>query len=85
MFGRPEITSGTIDGKIDVTGTLEKPTVKAKTRPALGLAMPAFGPGGKPVQKIRNRIAIDATLDPRRTAGPSRSMATQDQGGKLPP
>ncbi len=57
VFGRTEVTAGTLDGKVDVAGTIAKPTLHAHLV-AAGLEMPP-GPGGKPVQKIQ-QLALDA-------------------------
>ncbi len=58
LLGRSEITAGTVDGKVDIAGTIGKPTLHAKLV-AANLEMPP-GPGGKPVAKLQ-QLAIDAT------------------------
>ncbi len=62
VFGRTEITQGTLDGKIAIGGTLGKPTVVAHIA-GDHLGVPP-GPRGKPIQVIQ-QITLDATLDDR--------------------
>ncbi|HEU0033024.1 MAG TPA: translocation/assembly module TamB domain-containing protein [Kofleriaceae bacterium] len=75
VFGRNEVTGGTIDGQIDVAGTVAAPTAKAKIV-AAGLQVPP-GAGNKPV-KVVKQLALDATWD-----GKLAKLVldgTQDQG-----
>ncbi len=60
VFGRSEITGGTIDGKIKVAGTLAKPTLRASLA-AVNLQVPP-GPNHKPVKTIE-KLTVDATWD----------------------
>jgi autotransporter translocation and assembly factor TamB len=60
VFGRTEVTGGTIDGKIDVAGTVGEPTLIAKLVGS-NLQVPP-GPGGKPVKTVKT-IAFDARWD----------------------
>ncbi len=60
VFGRTEIVGGTIDGTVDLGGTLADPTVVAKL---IGTAIQVPpGPGGKPIKEVK-RIALDASWD----------------------
>ncbi|HEX4453923.1 MAG TPA: translocation/assembly module TamB domain-containing protein, partial [Kofleriaceae bacterium] len=60
VFGRTEIVGGNMSGKIDVGGTVGKPTAKVHLE-ADGLQVPP-GPGGKPIKEVK-QLAIDATWD----------------------
>ena len=78
LFGRGEVTGGTLEGKIDIAGTVGKPTLHARVV-ASALAVPP-GPGGTPVQKVE-RLALDATWAEGR--GTLTLDGTEDHGGKL--
>ena len=75
VFGRSEITQGTLDGKLTIGGTLGKPTVVAHI---VGdhLGVPP-GPRGKPV-KVVKQITLDATLDGH--GGELRLDGLEDRG-----
>ena len=60
VFARREVTGGTLDGTIEVAGTVGKPTVVAKFV-GTGLMVPP-GPGGKPIKEVK-KITLDATWD----------------------
>nr|HEX4317217.1 translocation/assembly module TamB domain-containing protein [Kofleriaceae bacterium] len=60
VFGKTEVTGGTIAGTVEVTGTIAAPHVAAKLT-GRDLAIPP-GPNGKPVDTV-HRVAIDATWD----------------------
>ena len=60
VFGRTALLAGAIDGKIEVAGTLGKPTVVAKLT-GTNLEVPSRR-GGKPIKSVQ-RIAFDATWD----------------------
>jgi autotransporter translocation and assembly factor TamB len=60
VFGRTEVTSGQLDGSVDLAGTLGRPTVTAQLV-ATQLKVPP-GPRGKPVRTVE-RLAITAGWD----------------------
>ncbi len=62
VFGRAEVTSGVLDGKIVLGGTLSNPTIVAHIV-GTDLGVPP-GPRGKPV-KVVQKIVIDASGDSR--------------------
>ena len=77
VFGRSEITEGTIDGKVEVAGTVGRPTVTAKLV-ADSLGIPP-GPRGKPIQKVR-QITVAGTWNPDK-GGTISVDGLEDQGG----
>jgi hypothetical protein len=60
IFGRSQITSGTIGGKVELTGTVDKPLVTANLI-GTKIEVPP-GRGGKPVKTI-DKIVIEGTWD----------------------
>src|SRR5262249_53868428 len=77
VFGRSDVTSGTVDGTIAIAGTLGAPTVDAK----LGAHdVHAIGPGGKSIQ-VLTELAIDAKWDG--TAGKLTMTAAESGGGSM--
>ena len=60
VFGRTEVTSGQLDGAVDLGGTLARPTVTARLV-ATQLKVPP-GPRGKPVRTVE-RLAITGGWD----------------------
>ncbi|MEP6863764.1 MAG: translocation/assembly module TamB domain-containing protein [Deltaproteobacteria bacterium] len=78
VFGRDEITAGTMSGKIDVTGTIAKPVVAAhllasdlKSRPGLH---------GRPTPTVR-RLSLDASYGDH--GGKVTLVGEEDSGGAL--
>jgi translocation and assembly module TamB len=60
VFGRTEVTGGTIDGTIQVGGTVGKPTLRASIA-GTNIRVPP-GPRHKPVKTLE-KITVDATWD----------------------
>lgn len=60
VFGRSEVTSGTLTGTVEVGGTVGAPTVRARIA-GTNLGVPP-GPRGRPVKHIE-RITLDALWD----------------------
>ena len=60
LFGRSEITGGTISGIVNVTGTIDKPLVVGKIT-GTKLAVPP-GPNNRPIKTIES-LVIDASYD----------------------
>ncbi|HEU4728785.1 MAG TPA: translocation/assembly module TamB domain-containing protein, partial [Kofleriaceae bacterium] len=60
VFGRTEIIAGTLDGTVEVGGTLGRPTAKANLT-ARGLKVPP-GPRGKPVRTVE-RLVVTGSWD----------------------
>jgi hypothetical protein len=60
VFGRTEVTSGRIDGSVELTGTLGAPKATARVV-ATQLALPP-GPQGKPMRVVE-RLAINGSWD----------------------
>ncbi|MEO8703322.1 MAG: translocation/assembly module TamB domain-containing protein [Kofleriaceae bacterium] len=75
VFGRSEISGGTIAGNIKVAGTVGNPTGTAHLV-GTNIQVPP-GAGGKPVKTVK-RIAIDASWDG--TSGKLLVDSTQDNG-----
>ncbi|MBA3454929.1 MAG: translocation/assembly module TamB domain-containing protein, partial [Deltaproteobacteria bacterium] len=75
VFGRSEITGGTIAGKIKVAGTVGKPTFRASLA-ARDLQVPP-GPNHKPIKTIES-LTVDATWDG--TAGNVAIKGKQQNG-----
>ncbi|HEY0192847.1 MAG TPA: hypothetical protein VGC42_17135, partial [Kofleriaceae bacterium] len=78
VVGRTEITDGKLDGGIDVTGTLAKPSVKIDIK-GTNLTVPP-GRGGKPVRTVKT-LAITGSWD-----GANAKLdldAAEDRGGTL--
>jgi len=75
VFGRSEVTGGTIDGTIKVAGTVGKPTFRA-TLAAVNLQVPP-GPNHKPVKTVEE-LTLDATWDG--TTGKVAIKGTQQNG-----
>lgn len=78
VFGRSEITGGTLDGEVDLRGTIGAPTVKAKIV-ATGLKVPP-GPRSKPVRTVDN-LTITADWDGARAK--LGINGAESDGGKL--
>jgi autotransporter translocation and assembly factor TamB len=78
VFGRSEVTSGQLDGAIDLGGTLGTPTVAARLT-ATRLTIPP-GPHGKPVRTVE-RLAITAAWDG--TTAKLDLDGTESAGGTL--
>lgn len=60
IFGRSQLTGGTLSGTVELTGTLTAPSVRAKLA-GTGISVPP-GAGNRPVKKI-DRITVDGTWD----------------------
>jgi len=79
VFGRKEVTAGTADGKIELTGTIARPAMKGRIV-ADDIEIPP-GPRGKPVQKVK-QLALDLAWDPDK-GGTVSLDGTEDGGGTL--
>ncbi len=80
VFGRNEIIGGTLDGKVDITGTLGAPVVKAKFTANDLKSRP--GPMGRPPVRIIKTITLEA--DYELASGAKIELhGTEDRGGKI--
>ena len=75
VFGRSQITGGTLGGKIEITGTVAKPLVTANLA-GTKIEVPP-GPGGKPIKTI-DKIVIEGTWDG--TIANAKIEGTQQKG-----
>ena len=78
VLGNTQVAGGTIDGKIEVAGTVGKPTAKALIT-AQGVTVPP-GEGGKPVPFVQ-QFRLDATWDG--ATGKVAIAAAEANGGNL--
>jgi hypothetical protein len=78
VFGRDQITSGTMSAKIHVTGTLAVPIVKAHVIASNLVSRP--GSHGRRVATVK-QLALDATYDAH--GGKATIVGDEDTGGKL--
>ncbi|MDQ3337046.1 MAG: translocation/assembly module TamB domain-containing protein [Myxococcota bacterium] len=74
-FGRTQIIGGTLTGTIDVAGTVDNPTFRARIA-GTNLQVPP-GPRSTPIKTVK-RLALDATWDG--TSGKLALDATQEKG-----
>jgi translocation and assembly module TamB len=75
IFGRSQITGGTVGGKIELTGTVGKPLVSANLAGTMIEVPP--GPGGKPIKTI-DKIVIEGSWDG--TIANAKIEGTQQKG-----
>jgi autotransporter translocation and assembly factor TamB len=75
LFGRTEVTGGTVEGTAKVTGTVGAPQAVAKIV-GTGIQVPP-GPGYKPIQTVQ-KITVDATWKDRK--GALTVDAVEDRG-----
>ena len=78
VFGRTEVTRGTIDGKVTLGGTIGKPTLAAHLV-GEGIGVPP-GPSGKVIKTV-NRLVLDAAWNQH--GGKLMVEGSEDGGGKL--
>jgi autotransporter translocation and assembly factor TamB len=78
VFGRTEVTAGTVDGAVEIAGTLGAPTAKVKLV-ASGLQVPP-GPRGKPVRTV-DQLTIDGTWNG--DLARLEVVGTESEGGRL--
>jgi translocation and assembly module TamB len=78
VLGRTDVTTGTLDGKVTVSGTIGKPVVAAHVV-GRGIGMRP-GPHGKQFQAIQ-QLTVDASYDEH--GGKVTIDGTEDRGGKL--
>jgi translocation and assembly module TamB len=74
-FGRTQIIDGKLSGTVDVAGTVEKPTVRARIA-GTNLAVPP-GPRNRPIKTVKS-VTLDASWDG--TQGKVAVDATQSDG-----
>ncbi|HEY6039134.1 MAG TPA: translocation/assembly module TamB domain-containing protein [Kofleriaceae bacterium] len=78
VFGRDQITSGTLSAKIHVTGTIAAPVVKAHVVANDLVSRP--GSRGRRIPTVK-QLALDATYDQH--GGTATIVGDEDSGGKL--
>ena len=78
VFGRDQITAGTMTGKIEVTGTIASPIVKAHVVASNLVSRP--GSRGRRTPTVK-QLALDATYDAH--GGKATIVGEEDSGGKL--
>ena len=78
VFGRDQITAGTMTGKIHVTGTIASPIVKAHVVASNLVSRP--GSRGRRIPTVK-QLALDATYDSH--GGKATLVGEEDSGGKL--
>jgi autotransporter translocation and assembly factor TamB len=78
VFGRDQITAGTVTGKIQVTGTIASPIVKAHVVASDLVSRP--GSRGRRTPTVK-QLALDASYDSH--GGKATLVGDEDSGGKL--
>ena len=79
VFGRNELIGGALDGKVEITGSLAAPVVKAKLAATELTSRP--GPLGRPPIRIIKTMTLDATYDQH--VAKIELHGVEDRGGKI--
>ncbi len=82
VFGRTEITGGTIAGEVRIAGTVREPTIKARITGSM-ISVPP-GPNNKPIKTLESIVAVASwdgkagklTLDGKQQDGTLRVVAS---------